>query len=237
MKPLDIAGKRFGKLVAVDYFTKEGRRYWNCNCDCGGKTVAIVSALNSGSKSSCGCKRREPASLINQRFGKLVVTKIAEHYKLGRPRWECICDCGNTHTAESRHLTKGVVDNCGCLTFERRSKKARKDFGESMRNKILWSYKGNATRRGYTFELSDERAFELFKGNCHFCGTEPDTVGKHKKCYGEYVYNGIDRLNNDLGYIEGNVVSCCKTCNYLKSDYSDEEFVSIIRKIATHMNL
>jgi hypothetical protein len=37
---------------------------------------------------------------------------------------------------------------------------------------------------------------------------------------------GIDRMNSDLGYIEGNMVPCCGICNITKMDYSAEEFIS-----------
>lgn len=36
--------------------------------------------------------------------------------------------------------------------------------------------------------------------------------------------NGIDRVDNSLGYILSNVVSCCKICNYMKKDLSEQEF-------------
>lgn len=44
-------------------------------------------------------------------------------------------------------------------------------------------------------------------------------------------YQGIDRINNNLGYIEGNVIPCCSFCNYAKHIHTQEYFLSKISKI------
>lgn len=46
--------------------------------------------------------------------------------------------------------------------------------------------------------------------------------------------NGIDRVNNDLGYINNNVVSCCKTCNLAKSSLTLIEFKNWINNLIKH---
>lgn len=54
--PLDLRGKRFGKLVASRR-RRDGK--WLCECDCGKRTVVYRGALTSGHTQSCGCLRRE----------------------------------------------------------------------------------------------------------------------------------------------------------------------------------
>ncbi len=58
--------------------------------------------------------------------------------------------------------------------------------------------------------------------------------GKSKQS--EYIYNGIDRTDNDLGYITTNVVPCCATCNYAKKGKTVEEFFTWARRIAAHLS-
>ena len=48
------------------------------------------------------------------------------------------------------------------------------------------------------------------------------------------AYNGIDRKDNALGYVEGNVVSCCKFCQYAKRDLPYEEFVAHLARAGQH---
>lgn len=77
----DLAGLRFGRLVAVAFVAqlldKRGAM-WLCRCDCGGETVAVGSKLTGGQVSSCGClvgdvRRARPMKSIRDRFMKNVV--------------------------------------------------------------------------------------------------------------------------------------------------------------------
>lgn len=60
-QPLNLAGKRFGKLVALH--PTDGRQanwiLWECLCDCGNKCLAATAPLKQGHKLSCGCLHLE----------------------------------------------------------------------------------------------------------------------------------------------------------------------------------
>lgn len=64
---IDLAGQRFGRLVAVDSVKvrqasgRSGIR-WNCRCDCGGRAFTTAHHLRSGMTQSCGCVRYERAA-------------------------------------------------------------------------------------------------------------------------------------------------------------------------------
>lgn len=53
----------------------------------------------------------------------------------------------------------------------------------------------------------------------------------------KYWYNGIDRIDSALGYIEGNVQPCCKEANLAKLNMSEEDFLQLIREIHSHRGL
>lgn len=53
--------------------------------------------------------------LSGQRFGRLVVIRMADVKKDGRICWECLCDCGNTIVAVGKNLKNGQKKSCGCL--------------------------------------------------------------------------------------------------------------------------
>jgi hypothetical protein len=57
----DLAGQRFGRLLAVEpaYSKPNGGVFWRCRCDCGNETVVRGAKLNNGHTQSCGCIRRE----------------------------------------------------------------------------------------------------------------------------------------------------------------------------------
>lgn len=59
--PVDMTGKRFGRLVVVKYSHSKDAAFWLCQCDCGDTSVVRSAILNDGSAKSCGCGSREAA--------------------------------------------------------------------------------------------------------------------------------------------------------------------------------
>lgn len=53
--------------------------------------------------------------LTGKRFGRLTVVERVPDLKPGRPRWLCICDCGNSAIVDSTSLNSGHTASCGCL--------------------------------------------------------------------------------------------------------------------------
>jgi 5-methylcytosine-specific restriction endonuclease McrA len=114
-KMIDITGKRFGKLVVVNFsYRKKTKYYWKCKCDCGNYKITTKDMLIRGNTKSCGCLRRKlKRNIIGQRFGKLIAIK---YIKCGK--WKCKCDCGNECIVLLSNLTCGVTKSCGCLWKE-----------------------------------------------------------------------------------------------------------------------
>ena len=89
--------------------------------------------------------------------------------------------------------------------------------------------------------------FDEFKSflhqNCFYCDGEPSSVYQIKNSKtGEIraglplIYNGIDRLNNEIGYTTENCVTCCETCNRMKMKYDYNFFINHITKIFNKIN-
>jgi hypothetical protein len=66
---IDIAGQRFGRLVAVKpvvgarFANGKAKRQWEFLCDCGNTTVSTVAMVRWGNTRSCGCLMREQSPL------------------------------------------------------------------------------------------------------------------------------------------------------------------------------
>lgn len=60
-KRIDLAGKRFGRLVALkpEGHSVNGNVRWLCRCDCGNYATVDGFELRRGTTKSCGCLRRE----------------------------------------------------------------------------------------------------------------------------------------------------------------------------------
>lgn len=77
-------------------------------------------------------------------------------------------------------------------------------------------YRNKSQKRGMGFDLPLETFHSLIDGACHYCG---DAGG------------GIDRIDSDKGYVVGNTVSCCWTCNAMKNNHPTEVWIAHMRKI------
>lgn len=176
---------------------------------------------------------RPKKNLIGLKFNRLtVIEEISKQLKShNRIKWLCKCDCGNEVIVSANKLANGHTKSCGCIRKEvDYGKGRRKEFGESAKNMLIWTYKYNAKRKNLEFLLTDDELTKLFEGNCHYCGCEPKNLYTKPNTYGWYKHNGIDRKNNKIGYITSNVVSCCSICNYTKHKFNYEDFLLWIKK-------
>ena len=110
-------------------------------------------------------------------------------------------------------------------------------------NILLDNYKRSAKRRGYSFGLTPEQFSDFTTRDCLYCGQEPKntkfsydkTITPSNREYGTYTYNGIDRVDNSIGYEFDNCVPCCSICNTMKSALEQQDFLDHIDIMMTHM--
>lgn len=80
------------------------------------------------------------------------------------------------------------------------------------------SYIKSAKKRSYSFQLTLEDFKSIVVKSCHYCNY-----------YKEKETNGIDRVNNDIGYNKDNCVPCCEICNKMKRYYHPLFFVQMCK--------
>jgi hypothetical protein len=158
-------------------------------------------------------------NLTGRKFGRLLVGELSEIVN-DRRAYRCECECGNVVKARPYHLVNGQFTSCGCGR--------RLPFGDSTFNTIYRDYQNNAKTSNRKFDLTKEHFRELVQQDCYYCGAAPSRVRKAKgRGYGEFTYNGIDRVDNAKDYEPSNVVPCCYKCNLIKLHMS----VDMARKI------
>lgn len=182
---------------------------------------------------------------IGDTWGKLTI--IAEE---GRNRWgarlvRCRCECGNERVYISSVIKRKSAVSCGCFTrsimkgrhlpYFRKSKYGSPE--KSARNALYIDYKSKAKKNNRDFKLSWSEFEKITTEPCYFCGDVPRRVVKRRKSPNEVecLANGIDRLNNDLGYTVENSVACCEMCNRAKLSYPLDEFMAWVKRAHDHL--
>ena len=167
--------------------------------------------------------------LVGKKFSRLTVIKRMPNDKNYNTMFLCKCDCGNETTVCASSLKEGHTKSCGCLNKVNNSHPL--DVGVANMHNVIISYRNNAKTRGLDWRLTEQQFKEITKKPCHYCGALPNNKTNRRDCNGVYVYNGIDRVDNEKGYIINNVVPCCKRCNNAKRNFGLEDFKDWIRKI------
>lgn len=121
----NLAGRRFGKLVALHLAErKNGRIRWMCQCDCGNTCIVAAHELKAGKTKSCGCHRinslrQRKVNVQGKRFGRLTplyATEKRDHR--GSVFWHCRCDCGTELEISENDFVHGHYVSCGCRKKE-----------------------------------------------------------------------------------------------------------------------
>ena len=171
---------------------------------------------------------------IGSRFGMLTIISGPHrsgkynHYKV-----TCRCDCGVVREIEQTNLRQNHTKSCGCLWRNTVSGHNRLESGESSFRTLYRNYRERAKSKGLEFSLSPIEFKHIVVQDCHYCGQEAQQR-INSKYAGHFIYNGIDRKDNDKGYTIENSVACCKSCNTMKRNMSYDEFIQYFLKLYHH---
>lgn len=171
--------------------------------------------------------RKDIIDETGNKYGMLHVLKLSEKRSIRNPRgayWDCLCECGNQCIVSGSHLRSHATRSCGCLITRNKENTGL--------NRLIERYEKRSYRAGMFFNLTREVFYKLIKGNCYYCGLEPQQkIKQYHNGQISLLYNGVDRLDSSRPYLPDNCVPCCKFCNRAKSDLSVEEFKRHIERI------
>jgi hypothetical protein len=179
---------------------------------------------------------------IGEKFNRLTVWSIVRKYK--QYYFFCKCDCGNIKVVKPCHVKNNKIRSCGCYNKEICSKRTKnrvskflKPNNYAAKYRAFKSYEKHANTRNLSFKLNLDQFVSLASNNCYYCGEVPKNSMNGRQSRSRFIYNGIDRVNNTLGYELNNCVTCCKHCNIAKHTKNRTEFFYWIKKVYEYNNL
>lgn len=243
----DLAGKKIGLLTIIEraepFKDSSGRSRprWKCQCLCG--KIVCVNGSNLLRKTkptlSCGCFKKNKikynwTDLTGQIFGQLTV--LHKHDKLSKSRgslWVCLCECGKQVRVSSNGLTSGNNKTCGDKIHRNGV------YCGQIPLQHITTIRSNATKRNLPFDVTPEYLDVLFESQNHKCAisgvelsftqsTNP-SMGRSKE-----TTASLDRIDNNNGYVLGNVRWVHKDINKMMSNHGDEKFYSICSQCVNH---
>ena len=245
------------RVDAPSHLKQNKESYYRCICSCGIETICTSRSLREGRNTQLNCEcdvENTIRKAMGEKYGRLTILSRAEMPEKVKEKGvfrlyvNCICDCGNIVNGQylsnlKRSSKEKRQISCGCSKGIQDPKKAI--LGSA---KAVWR---NSYKDG---DISFEKFLELSNKNCYYCNSKPSTITniyvyslnrKNKKPRkiisrivpttalenGNFIYNGLDRIDSSKKHNLDNVVTCCKICNYMKLDHSIEKFRSHIEKI------
>ena len=165
----------------------------------------------------------------------------------GRVLWNALCDCGKTTVVIPFNVVgaKRPIMSCGCYSASirrRNGEKCRRYEPRISSARCVWQWYKDKDCDFETFLKVSQLA-------CHYCGRFPFTTfnranvdkknyrpSQNQKENGDFIYNGLDRIDSTKSHTPDNIVSCCWTCNRMKGDMPYDEFIEHIKRMGTHLH-
>lgn len=178
-----------------------------------------------------------------QKYNKLTVISYNSHVlnndgTLGHVRWNCRCECGNSTIVTGKHLRNNSVKSCGCNRKIKGILNHRWQGHEEISLTMFNHIKSMARDRSIDFDISIEYLWKIFIAQSKLCALTGWPIK-----FSPYSENdklrtaSLDRIDNDKGYIVGNVRWLHKRCNMFKHIMTDKELFELSLAIVNKNNI
>jgi hypothetical protein len=88
------------------------------------------------------------------------------------------------------------------------------------------SYRSRAEKKELEFAITNADYKSIILQDCYLCGKKSTDTNT----------NGIDRVDNTIGYTIANCKACCKECNHMKNQYPLDSLLEKIDRIEDNWN-
>lgn len=146
------------------------------------------------------------------------------------------CDCGHEYSLK---LTNTLKNNGNFMCRQCYAERDAANFDSHWGYKAAYSrIKKDARSAGRDFDIHLEEFRYLCQQNCYYCGSAPGNLityrGQNSFTFRYFVYSGLDRINNDVGYTRQNVVPCCIICNRAKNSMPFKDFIDWLNRLTDY---
>lgn len=152
-----------------------------------------------------------------------------------RDRINFLCECGIVRAINPVHVKSKNTKSCGCLRKRRGPEASFWKGGRHISSRYFKHIKGHAVRgdRNLDWDLTIDYLDDLWEsqeGRCAYTGIPLKL--DHQVSDRTDQTASLDRINNDLGYVKGNVQFLHKIVNEMKWDLEEEVFISFCIAVA-----
>ena len=159
-------------------------------------------------------------------------TELAKKYKIGAEKVRLLIDRNNIKRLEGKGASMSKVWASG----KRQPRNCNKGGTNDIHNSLFGRWKANAKSRDYPFTVSIDSLQDILEKQDFKCAYTnipmlcPKTYNEKREMTSSPYLVSLDRIDNDLGYVDGNVQFVCVWANKARGTYKDEVFKDILKK-------
>lgn len=155
---------------------------------------------------------------------------LIKKYNIGSDKVKFLLERNNIE----REIGKGSGTKKAWSRGIRHPRNCNKGGTKDIHNALFNRWRANAKSRSYPFEISIEYLQELLENQnfkCAYTNMDmlcPKTYNEKKEMTSSPYLISLDRIDSELGYVEGNVHFVCVWANKAKGAYTHETFKEIL---------
>lgn len=165
-------------------------------------------------------KNKKYITEYNKSYSKRWYKENCDRLKPIRKKWEDENKDKRIKIKE-KFLSNNPKKNYGYVeNYRKNSPNKWKATLDRYRNKPDYIYgrlKSGAKRRNLDFNITLRDVEFICSKNCYYCN-DSESIS-------------IDRVDNNIGYIKTNCVSCCTMCNMMKKNFTKNDFLEKVKQI------
>jgi hypothetical protein len=158
--------------------------------------------------------------------------ELIKKYKIGNQKVILLLDRNGVDRLKGRGSSSVNAWKSG----KRQPRNCNKGGTKDIHNALFGRWKAGAKSRNYLFEVSIEYLQNILEKQNFKCAYTyiqmlcPKTYNEKREMTSSPYLLSLDRIDNELGYLEGNVQFVCVWTNKAKGSYTDKMFKEILNK-------
>ncbi len=229
-------------IVLLDEYVKYQKRF-RFRCHCGNEF--LTDGQSALSHNGCGCvKDRALLEKIKGNLAAKNISLVPEEYKGYKNIYRARCNvCLEERDEQLRYLLNRRTIGCSCRT------NYQKEMIRDYHDKHIFTHRVKKTHlavpafyyhrcrtgaivRKIDFNVTREEMSDLLEQQKFTCKISKLKITLSKGHESSENTASLDRIDNSIGYVVGNLQWIHKNINMMKRNYSQEEFIEMCRVVA-----
>lgn len=199
--------------------------------------IAPFLSFNSGNEQRSSAKKKAEGAFIYNGMDRIDSSK---HHTIDN----IVASCYDCNRAKNNRTVQEFLDWISTIKTPNFSPMTIIELPFPTTKSLTTSIKCVFKNHQDETDLTVEEYYSISQQNCFYCDNprlncfnraKTDKKASQKaKDNGNYIYNGIDRIDRTFPHNKDNVVPCCHWCNFAKSKLTLEQFYAWIQRIQLH---